>query len=362
MLKFHWRLVQRGEGGAITRAIQAGLPPTALPDLETQTEFCRRAEESGIDGLLVDLNFGTPEPLLLALALASRTEKIRFIVAARSASLCPTLFVQQVNTFSSLANGRIILNIVAGHSPDEQKAYGDFLDHDARYARTVEFLEVCRGFWRDAEVDFEGRHYRIVKGKLKTPFVAPDRQAPEIFIAGGSEPARHLAVLHGDVWMRLADTPQAVAESVLPVLRAGKECGLRLSLIPGATRAEALDAARSLVEDARGNQDRRAEDRFVRNSDSRSISAVYEAAEREWLAPALWTGAVRTHGAPAIALVGSYEEIASAILGYAQAGVGQFIFSGWPKLETMVRFGREILPRIRERETGLATPAQAEAR
>ena len=39
--------------------------------------------------------------------------------------LCPTSFVQQMGTLSSLIGGRYSLNIVAGHSPAEQRGYGD---------------------------------------------------------------------------------------------------------------------------------------------------------------------------------------------------------------------------------------------
>jgi alkanesulfonate monooxygenase len=351
VLKFHWRLIQAGEADAMTRAVQSSQVQSALPDLDVQAKFCRAAEESGIDSLLVDLNSGTPDPLLLALALARRTRSMKFIVAARSSSTSPTLFVQQVNTFSGLTNGRISLNIVAGHSPEEQRSYGDFLGHDERYARTTEFLETCRQFWQGGEVNFEGVYFRVVKGKLKTPFVSPDRKCPEIFIGGGSESARRLAESHGDCWMRLADTPQAVCASSAPILRAGKQCGLRLSVIPRATRDEAIAAAHALVDQApQIEKNQRAESQFVNASDSHSITAMYRTAEKEWLTPVLWTGAVRSHGAPSIALVGSYEDVAQAFMEYAGAGISQFIISGWPKLDTMICFGREILPRIREQE------------
>ena len=60
--------------------------------------------------------------------------------------MSPVTFVQQLNTLSNLIGGRFALNIVAGHSPEEQRSYGDFLDHDRRYDRTDEFLAVCRAF------------------------------------------------------------------------------------------------------------------------------------------------------------------------------------------------------------------------
>ena len=53
---------------------------------------------------------------------------------------------------------------------------------------------------------------------------------------------------------------------------------------------------------------------------------------------------------PAIAMVGSYQEITEAILDYRRMGVTQFLFVGWPDLEEIERFGTQILPRIRARE------------
>ena len=145
---FHWRLVQGGEEGAQSRALSARRGATGLPDLARQIEFCKKAEEVGIDGLLVDIGAVKPDPVVLSTALGVATEKIRFIIAVRSGNTVPTTFVQQINTLSGLIGGdRILLNVVAGHSPAEQRYYGDFLDHDARYDRTEEFLAICRGLW-----------------------------------------------------------------------------------------------------------------------------------------------------------------------------------------------------------------------
>jgi alkanesulfonate monooxygenase len=134
------------------------------------------------------------------------------------------------------------------------------------------------------------------------------------------------------------------------VLAAGKQVGLRMSTICRPTRAQALAAARELVADIDPQRDSGAEANFVRDSDSVSIRAAYRLAEEEWLTPTLWTGAVRSHGAPAMSLVGSPREVADALLEYGRAGVSHFILSGWPKLDEMAFFGREVLPLIREAE------------
>ena len=49
-------------------------------------------------------------------------------------------------------------------------------------------------------------------------------------------------------------------------------------------------------------------------------------------------------------LLGSPEELAEIFLEYKRIGITQFIISGWPKLEEMLIFGREVLPLVRRAE------------
>jgi alkanesulfonate monooxygenase len=351
-LRFHWRLLQRGEESGATRASHADSTETGLPDLPAQLEFSRKAEECGIDSLLVDMNFAKPEPIMLATALGVQTQAITFMVAIRSGLISPTLFVQQVNTLSALTNGRVNLNVVAGHSPEEQHFYGDWLSHDERYARTAEFLEICHGLWnRNSGVNFHGEYLQVEDARLNTPFVSPRRTAPEVFVAGGSDAACDLALRWGTCWMRLGDTPANIASAAGAVLKAGKELGLRLSLICESSQEQAMQAAKELVAAAESKpRNSEEEQKFVQKTDSQSLRSQYEVAQSEWLTPWLWTGAVRTHGAPAMALVGTPGTVAAAIMEYKRAGVTHFIFSGWPKLKAMTRFGRDVLPIVREFE------------
>jgi alkanesulfonate monooxygenase len=367
LLRFHWRLPYSGETSALAMADQSSAPVIGLPDPDLQASFCRYAEESGIDSLLVDFGFAKPDPMLLAAVLGRATKKIKFILAYRSGLFSPTMFVQQINTLSALIQGRLLLNIVAGYSPEEQRAYGDFLSHDERYERTEEFLAVCRSFWERGEVNYNGKHYRIEKGSLKTPFVAPDRKFPEIIVGGGSAAAQQLATRQGTCWMQLADTPEKMQQACDAALAQGIEAGVRVCLIVRPTREEALESAQALVTGNDHGRKLAGGRDFLAKTDSVSFKKAYQLGDKEWLTPTLWTGAVRIQGPTAIALVGSPEEVASAILDYKKIGVSQFIFSGWPKLDEMVYFGRTVLPLVRRKEqemssaSAVAQPAAAEA-
>ncbi len=345
-LRFHWSLSQAGDPW---RRSQATTAMAGMLSLEAQLALCRAAERNGVESMLMAFGFTRPDPLILSTAIGAATESIVFLVACRSGVMSPTAFVQQVNTLSALTNGRVAINVVAGHSPHEQAYYGDFLAHDERYERTEEFLDVCAAFWRrDGPVDFAGKHYRIAEGRLNTGFVSPRRPAPEIYLGGNSEQAERLAIKHASCLLRYPEAPERMRERARPLLDAGKEVGLRVAVLCRPTREEALQAARELVEIAREKaQSNRRE--FVRRTESVAFRSTLDLAEStEWVTPCLWTGMVPYMGEAC--LVGSPDDLAGAFLEYRDAGVTQFLLSGWPDLEELERFGREVLPRVRDRE------------
>ena len=360
-LKFHWRLLQGGERGPQTRVTGALLQSTGLPDLDSQIDFCWQAERLGINGVLTDFGASKPDSIVLATALGLATSKIEFIIAYRSGIIAPTGFVQQLNTLSALINGRLSLNIVAGHSPQEQAYYGDWLSREERYARTTEFLEICLALWKKhGPVTYRGRYYQVESARLNTPFVANHRSFPEIFVAGGSAEAQELAIRCGTLWMQMGDTPENLGANVQSVLDAGKEAGLRMALIARPTHEEAVQAARDLIDDLDPSlRERQREQQFVQASDSVSIKAIYKsAAELEWPKPYLWRGAVNTHGPATVCLVGSPQELAEAFMEYKKIGISQFILSGWPKLDEMIFFGEQVLPLVRRKEQEMALAEQ----
>jgi alkanesulfonate monooxygenase len=326
--------------------------PAALPDMEGWVRFARSAEEAGIESVLLSFSRYEPDTFAIACAVGRDTTKLKFIAAYRTGLMQPATFVQQVNTLSGLIDGRIALNIVAGSSTAEQRGYGDFLEHDERYARADEFLAVCHSFWRnDGDVTFDGKYWRVEQGRLLTPFVAPDRSAPEIYVAGHSEQAQQLALSRGSCWMRLIDTPEKLRAAVGRFRGHGVEVGLRLCVICRPTREEAVEAARSLLPDEEIEKQERG---ILTRSDSQTLKQALAAADNVgWLNQNLWAGLVPYYGSSAITLLGSPAELAEIFLEYGRIGVTQFIISGWPKLDEMVIFGREVLPRVREAEWNL---------
>jgi len=322
----------------------------ALPDMDGWTRFGRCAEEAGIESVLLSFSYYEPDTIFIACAVGQVTTKLKFIVAYRAGLMQPTVFVQQINTLSGLIGGRVALNIVAGSSAEEQRGYGDFLDHDERYARAEEYLKICQAFWRrEGAVNFRGRHCRVEGGMLLTPFQAPDRAAPETYVSGHSEQAQRLALACGSSWLRLIDTPEKLRPLIEPFRAQGVEVSLRLCVICRATRDEALQAARAMLPAEDIGREERA---ILASSDSQTLHQALEAADNVgWLNQNLWAGLVPYYGSSAMTLLGSPQELAEIFMEYKRIGITQFIIAGWPKLDEMLIFGREVLPLVRDLES-----------
>ncbi|MGH8468533.1 MAG: LLM class flavin-dependent oxidoreductase [Gammaproteobacteria bacterium] len=356
-LRFHWMLPKGGEvavhtpqtaQAAARYRIQSTSSTSAAPrpDMEGWVHFAQHAEEAGIESVLISFSRYEPDPFVVSCALGQATKKLKFIAAYRSGLMQPTTFVQQVNTLSALIGGRVALNIVAGSSTAEQRGYGDFLEHDERYARAEEFLAICHSFWRDGgEVDFDGKFYRIEKGKLHTPFLAADRSAPEIYVSGHSEPSERLACSQGSCCLRVADTPEKLHPVVARIRARGIGVCLRLCLVCRSTREEAVRAAEALLPD-----DKQESTATLKDDSQMYREAATLPSDAYWLKRFLWAGLVPYYGPVWTTLLGTPKELTEAFLAYKRIGVGEFILSGWPEVDEMIIFGHEVLPRIRKAE------------
>jgi alkanesulfonate monooxygenase len=353
-LKFHWMLPKGGEVALDGRQTpreaaryriesMTSTSPAVRPDLKGWAHFARHAEEAGIDSVLISFSRYEPDPFVVACALGQAVSKLKFIIAYRSGLMQPTTFVQQMNTVSALVQGRVSFNIVAGSSSEEQRGYGDFLSHDERYARAEEFLAVCNAFWRgEGEVNFEGKHYCVEQGKLATPFVAPDRNAPEIFVSGHSEQSEQLAHSQGTCWLRVAEAPEKIEPVVARTRARGIGVCLRLCLLCRPTREEAIRVAESLLPDDVKETTTALKDDSQMYREGNQLKS-----DAHWPKPWLWTGLVPHYGPVWTTLLGTPRELAEAFLQYGRIGVTEFIISGWPEVETVDTFGREILPLIK---------------
>ena len=153
------------------------------------------------------------EPITLLTAMSTVTSRIGLVATASTSYYEPYNIARLFGSLDHISGGRAGLNIVTGGDPSASKNFGrdEHYDHDERYLRAAEFVEVVKGLWdswdddafvRDKEtgVFFDPKkvHYLdhrdqffSVRGPLNCP--RPPQGYPVIFQAGFSNAGRELA-------------------------------------------------------------------------------------------------------------------------------------------------------------------------
>jgi FMNH2-dependent dimethyl sulfone monooxygenase len=187
-----------------------------------------RAEEIGFDlTLLAELNLndikGVEAPALdawsTAAALAAVTGRQELMVAVRPNFHQPALFAKAAANIDRISGGRLSLNVVSSWWADEAKQYGlQFDQHDDRYARTAEWIEVVRGLWSEERFTFEGKYYQT-DGAICAP--KPERQ-PILYAGGESEAAKNMIARQCDAYVMHGDPADVIAPKIAD-MRARRE-------------------------------------------------------------------------------------------------------------------------------------------
>jgi alkanesulfonate monooxygenase len=349
----HWFLPTGGDGnevGTVTsrspRAKGAEARPATIPYL---AKVALAVEDAGFDAVLTPTGSGCEDAWIACSALLPLTTRLRYLVAFRPGFVLPTLAAQQAHSFQKLSGGRLLVNIVTGGDPAEQRAYGDFLDHDARYRRTDEFLDVFTTAFEDANRDFAGEHYQIEHGGL----LRPSAQRPPIYFGGASPVAEKVAARRADVYLAWGERIEAIQPRIdkMQTLAASHDrtlrFGIRFHVIARETSDEAWREAERLLEAMdpeiiAANQARFAQMDSVGQARMQALHGG--CAEDLVIGPNLWAGVGLVRAGAAVALVGSYEEVAERLAEYYAIGIDEFILSGYPHLEEATRVGEQVLP------------------
>ncbi|MEH1783372.1 MAG: LLM class flavin-dependent oxidoreductase [Nostoc sp.] len=326
-------------------------------------EFAKAHEEGGFDKVLIGYSSSSPDGLTVASFAASATERLGFLIAHRPGFVAPTLAARKAATLDHFTNGRIAIHIITGGSDADQQKDGDWLDHDSRYRRTNEYLEIVRRVWTsDTPFDYEGEFYRI-----KDAFSAiKPLQQPHIplYFGGASGPAVQVGAKHSNVYALWGEPIAAVKERIAEVRAAlppGRSIRFSVSLRPilGATEQEAWEKAHNIlgrIQELRGGAKVAAPARPQAVGSQRLLDF---AAKNEVYDKRLWTPIAAATGAAGntTALVGTPEQVAEALVDYYDAGVTTLLIRGFDPLEDAIAYGRDVIPLVhaevarRERQT-----------
>ncbi|MFB7512465.1 LLM class flavin-dependent oxidoreductase [Streptomyces sp. NPDC056144] len=358
-LLLHWFLPTGGDGrdpGGVT-AVQGrtGSATRRAADIPYLTQVARAAEQAGFHSLLTPVGLGCVDPWILTAALAQHTTRIGFLVAFRAGFASPTLLAQQADAFRRFAGGRLALNVVTGGDPAEQRAYGDWLQHDARYARTEEVMTVLRTLLDGGTADHYGEHVRVSGARITDPDL---RHPVPLYFGGASPAAEGVAARQADVQLLWGEPPAAVAARVTRLRERARAAsrtvrfGLRLHVISRDTAAEAWSEADRILAGFDPEAVRASQERFagMDSTGQARMTALHGGivdAARLTVAPNLWAGIGLVREGAGTALVGSHDEVAARLAEYRALGIDEFVLSGYPHLEEAYRVGEEVAPRLR---------------
>jgi alkanesulfonate monooxygenase len=346
-------------------------PPIDRPFLR---RFVRAHEEAGFDRVLVAVLSTMPESTQVAAYAAAHSERLGFLVAHRPGFVFPTLAARTYATLDQFAEGRIALHTITGGVDHEQRRDGDYLAKDERYARTDEYLEILRKAWTATEpFDYSGRFYQL---EDYVSDVRPFHDAGiPVYFGGSSEAAYRVGGKHADVYALwgepLAETRQQIESIHAAARAAGRSVLPRISVsfrpILGPTEELAWERAHRILEQTKANIQTAANmfRRYRATDGQKSVGSerlLAAAAKGELHDRALWTPLATAVGATgnSMALVGTPETVAQALLDYVDIGVTTLLIRGYDPYEDAVDYGRYLIPLVRD-ELARREPGQTRA-
>lgn len=373
-VEFLWRLPMHGDGrrahdrhtrGEWNNQTASRVAPKTDSDdfgyIDYLSQVARAADLVGFHGALIPIFRFTEEPWVVAAALARETRNLRLLIAMQPWFMHPAYAAQMAASLQRISRGRVEWNIVTGGGGADQRAYGDFIDHDSRYARTDEFLDVVKGYSSGEPYTHKGRFYQVEEGGLVAPLSS--QPVPRIYLAGASDAAMAVAAKHGDVHLSWGE-PLAKQKEVIDRARQALDAqnaerdlrfGMRIDILARETEEQAWAELRQMFATVSDSTQFGGARRTVGVGDSESVGAKRQFALHQGntqhfddliVGPNLWAGMSKIRGGPGCVIVGSHEQVAERLAEYVDIGVSTFILASNPHLEEAYRVGEEVLPLV----------------
>ena len=319
--------------------------------MEASWDYVRRltlrSEETGWDlSLIAELNLndikGIEAPALdawsTAAALAAVTRSIELMVAVRPNFHHPALFAKQAANIDNISGGRLALNVVSSWWADEAIQYGlPFDQHDDRYGRTREWLQVVDGLWTQPRFSFDGARYQ-----LKDAICAPrPLSKPTIYAGGESEAAKTMIATLCDAYVMHGDPVEAVRPKIADMQERRARAG-------GAAMRFGM-AAYAIVRDSEAEA-RRELDRITAlpaeppagfDNFDQWLSGTRLERELKLQEYSVSNRGLRPN------LVGTPEQLRERIEEYEDAGLDLLLLQMSPQAEEMDRFAAQVIQPVR---------------
>ncbi|HEX2173405.1 MAG TPA: LLM class flavin-dependent oxidoreductase, partial [Dehalococcoidia bacterium] len=228
-----WGSVGFGVGGLLSR-YWCGPPRGSggRTPLERMVGWARRAEDLGFDYLLIGQRWlagvdgtpadGTLECFTNTAYMMGQTSRIHLISAIHPGLWLPAVMAKMGASLDQLGGGRWDINVISGwHRQEFEMFGGEWLEHDDRYARSEEFIDILKLAWTRPAFDYDGRFYQLRDVRVQPK--PAQRPHPAIFQGGNSPAARRMAGRCSDWYFMNGGPP----ERILPQVREVSELAAR---------------------------------------------------------------------------------------------------------------------------------------
>ncbi len=322
------------------------------------TPFYMRQVAEAVDGLgfagaLLPTGRSCEDAWVVASSLAAVTRRMKFLVAVRPGLVSPTVSARMAVSLDKMSGGRCLINVVTGGDPTELAGEGLHLDHDARYEITDEFLTVWKPLVEGREVDFEGRHLKIIGGRL----LIDRERKPNVplYFGGSSDAAIEVAAKHVDLYLTWGEPPAQSAEKIARVCKRAAELGrtvrfgMRLHIIVRETETAAWTAADELIKYVSDDAIAVAQQTFARMDSvgqRRMVQLHHGSREDLVISPNLWAGIGLVRGGAGTELVGDPKTLTRRFEEYLDIGIDTFVLSGYPGLEEAYYVAELLFPKL----------------
>jgi len=310
---------------------------------EYTKKLARRSEEIGFDlSLVAELNLndikGVDAPSLdawsTAAALTAVTDTLELMVAVRPTFHNPALLAKQAANIDRIGGGgRLSLNVVSSWWAGEARKFGvQFDEHDDRYARTSEWLEIVDKLWREDHFSFPGKYYNLEDAVMQPKPI----KKPIVYAGGESEKAKDTIARQCDAYVMHGDAPERVKAKIDDM----NERRDKLNLSPMIYGV----AGYTIVRDSDADVKREIE----RITDVKQSAAGY-GNYQDWLANtkleqqvSLEDYSVSNRGLRS-GLTGTPAQVADRIGEFERVGVDLLLLQCSPQIEEMERFSEAVI-------------------
>ena len=331
-------------------------------DYDYNVKLAQTAERVGFEYALSQVRYLSSygaaqqhESTSTSLALLLATEKLKVIAAVHPGLWEPAVLAKFLLTADQFSKGRAAVNVVSGWFKEEYTRLGlPWLEHDERYRRSAEFIQVLRGLWTTENFDFAGDFYRVNDFTLRPgPYPVEGRPHPEIFQGGNSTAARRNGGAHSDWYFSNGKDFDGFTEQYDDVTRIAAEhgrsvrFGINAFTIVRDTEAEAREQLREIVAHA----DADAVEGFRQSVQQAGAST----SDRKGMwADSTFEDLVQYNDGFRTQLIGDAEQVARRILEYKKRGVNLFLLGFLHFQEELEHFGTTVIPIVRELEAEIA--------